>query len=398
MEYTYTPKRLLQAVEDIKIQHPLEQEIPQISQDQSLFELITRLAKLELYQVKVNAIALSDLDAARVAGYLPFNYYNVNMKNLFLIFNYRSNDRLCKILFNQWQDSFYNRDCNAFITELLNMDEKFIMMIRGCHYKEDEFSKALEGNHIILLLIKKLKSTPFPVGTELGEKLQYWGIRTDSKLFRAIKFLFYTFCEKEDYLAITKGELLSTVRRYAEKDQEVLKKFLINFISKFEHRELENYPELASFLVTQTGEVNTDKFKNFFEGVDYSIVKKYINWINIKIINEVFGYDERSRFWKQYEYLSVRKYYRSNSVVMEMEKYYAVEFLGKAMGPIYIYKKEVFDSQVRKWFVYNNNSEVRSLLFNNQDLCVLRRAHNSGWEREINRYLISNHMTQKIVV
>lgn len=59
MNYSFTPRRLMQSKEDIAIQHPLKRELSLIVPDDALFRLITRLVSLEKNQVKKNALALS---------------------------------------------------------------------------------------------------------------------------------------------------------------------------------------------------------------------------------------------------------------------------------------------------------------------------------------------------
>ena len=110
MDFSFIPRRLIQAKEDIMIQHPLEQEVALATPNEDLFKLITRLASLEKYQVKKNALALSNKDIQRVTSYLPVNHYRVDMTNLFDIFMYRSTEELCELLFDRWQDSFGNKD------------------------------------------------------------------------------------------------------------------------------------------------------------------------------------------------------------------------------------------------------------------------------------------------
>ena len=402
MNFSFVPRKLIQAREDIAIQHPIEHEVASITPDDDLYRLITRLASLEKYQVKKNALALSNKEMQKVTAYLPFNHYKVNMANLFDIFIYRSNQELCELLYSQWQDSFSNKECNDFLVKLLGFDEKFIMLMRKMNLPENIFLKVIQSNNIPLFFGNMLKNSS-GVKSTLADKVKYWGIRDDSRLFKMIQFLFYTFCTRDDYLMVPQATLLSVVKQYGSADVRILKQFLINFLLELKLSELEKHTELAKYLETQTGKNRTDKFNKFFDKVDPVLVEKYINWLNIQIINEVFGYDERSLFWKQYKFLHIDKYLNSNSVVMEMKNYYATEFLGKGMGPIYFYDKKTFDEKVRRWFIYNNNSDLRSLLFNHQELCIRREVHMKPngdelyWCREVHRILVSNRMTEKII-
>ncbi len=402
MDFSFIPRRLIQTKEDIAIQHPLEKEVALATPNEDLFKLITRLASLEKYQVKKNALALSNKDIQRVTSYLPVNHYRVDMTNLFDIFMYRSTEELCELLFDRWQDSFGNKDCNEFLKKLLKYDEKFIMLMRKNNLQEETFVKMLDSKNIPLFFGTMLKST-LGIRSTLAEKVKYWGIRDDSRLFKMIQFLFYTFCTRDDYLLVPQPTLLAVVRQYGTTDVKILKQFLVNFLHELKLSELEKHSDLAKYLETQTGKNRTGKFDRFFLGVDEKLVEKYINWLNIQIINEVFGYDERSMFWKQYKFLHIDKYKNSNSVVMEMKNYYATEFLGKAMGPIYFYDKKVFDERVRQWFVHYNNADLRSWLYNHQELCADREVHKKPngdeyyWRRVVHNILIGNNMTERII-
>lgn len=401
MDFTYIPRRLIQAREDISIQHPLEREVTLSAPDDELYKLIMRLVSLKKYQVKKNALALSKKEIIRVTNYLPYNHYQINMTNLFEIFKYRSTQELCEILYGAWQDSYNNKDCNEFLIQLLKYDEKFIMLMRNNNLQEEIFEKMMNSN--IPLFFGGMLKKSLGMKSTLANRVKIWGIREDSRLFKEIQFLFYTFCARDDYLAVYESTLLAVVKQYGDSDIKILKRFLINFLQELKLSELENYSGIAKYLETKTGKSRTEKFNQFFSGVDEKLVEKYINWLNIQIINEVFEYDERSRFWKQYKFLHIDKYSSNNSVVMEMKDYYATEFLGRAMGPIYFYDKKTFDDYVRIWFKYKNNADLRSLLYNNPQLYKRREVHKKPngdeyyWCRVVHTILIRNRMTERIV-
>jgi len=397
LDFTYIPKRLIQANSEIKIQHPLESSVPpQVQPSNELMALITRLANLELYQVKMNAMALTKEELHSVVAYLPFNYYNVEMHNLFLVFQFRSNKKLCEILYDQWQDSYENADCNKYIlSELLVKDEQFIMLIRGNNITEETYASYLRDGNIATKYGLALRNYSFSSGMNLKDKLAYFGVRSDSRLYRDCEFLFYTFCEREDYLLADKQALLVLLNKYTENQ---LKQFLKNFLSKLSVKELEQFPAIASFLIKQTGEPQTQQFTSFFVDFSYELIRKYTDWINVYKVNQYFGYDERSMFWKKYRFVDVKKYNYSDSVVMEFDRFVAVEFLGQAMGPIYIYNKDYFNSHVRQWFVnrsYDNN-EMRHRLLHYTDYNGhgYRKEHRGYWQGDVHSILIYNHITE----
>ena len=395
MEFSFVPKRLIKEKEDIVLIHD-NVGTPQISrEDDSLRELIERLAGLELYQVRKTANTLTEKECGLVAAYIPTNYYSVDLSNLFKIFQYRTNSRMCDILYSSWQDSYENKECNDFMKDLLVTDEPFIMLIQKNSLTEGLFTDFLSSESIPIRFGEELKSRVFKTAKTLKEKMALFGIRDDSMLFHTIQFLFFTFCDREDYLAVDQTVLLDVIRKYNNVE---IKKFVINFVSKLSLTDLEKYESIANYLnVNVTGDPNSNRFSSFFAGIKQDVVTKYTDWINIYKVNKYFGYDERSMFWKQYRFINIKPYRQSNSVVMEMKDYYATEFLGDAMGPIYFYKKDVFDNSIRRWFEREDNHELRSTLYNTRDkYASYRKAHQGYWQREIHNILISNRMTERI--
>jgi hypothetical protein len=247
---------------------------------------------------------------------------------------------------------------------------------------------------IAILYGKEINKRNFAMGISFKEKLNFLGVRYDSRLYHDCEFLFYTYCGKEDYLAVEDLKLLSVINKYNEK---MLKSFLENFLSLLSLKELERFAQLANYMNKMIG----DNIDIFFENMPLAIKEKYIDWINIYKVIQYFGYDERSQFWKNYRFKHVSKYRYSNSVVMEFENYVAIEFLGQAMGPIYIYEKEYYNSNVKYWFANKtyDNSEMRTKLYRGTDYVHhgYRKIHNGYWQGDVNRYLVRNRITEHII-
>lgn len=398
MAFSYTPRRLKMAREDIALVHPQKGEPPKLILGDDLRKLILALVSLEQYQIKGRAYALTDRETYMVAGYIPHNYYNVEMKNLFQIFSIRTSDKLCEILFNQWQESYQNGACNAFIRDALANDEHLSFVIQKKHMIKSVFDSILQDSDIAVRFGKELGNLPLAKSTSFADKMAYLGIRDDSRLFKDCKFLFYTYCERQDYLAIQKTELVDLAKQYYKRSKDTLASFLKNFLLKLELKDLIDFKNLADYLRTITGDdYSTVKFERFFRGFKHKLIRKYINWINFYKVEEYFGNDERSRFWKQYRFESVRRYNYSNAVVMEFEKYFAVEFLGAAMGPIYIYSKEYFEQYIMSKFSYYDNQQMRQMLYQGGDgQWFYRKPHLGYWQSDVHSTLVRNRITERL--
>lgn len=393
MDFSYNPKRLIEAANDIALQHKKKREVNYTTPNDKLRALIERIVSLELYQVKQNALALSEEDVLLIAGYLPHNYYNVEMKNLFLVFGYRSSQQTCEVLYEQWQSAYDNEQCNKYMQEQLIQNEKFIMLMRGNNLSEQIFNEILSADIIPSRFGKECVNRQFPSGYSLLNKMNYFGVQGNTRLYHDCQFLFYTFCNKQDYLAASKSELLSVIQKYGD---VALKEFLYRFLRMLSLAELEQFYEMARYFSISLGEITTSKGKTFFSDASDEIREKYRDWLNRFKINQYFGNDSRSRFWKQYQFKSVEKYNISNAVLMEFEKYYAIEFLGDSMGPIYFYEKEIFENHIRRWMKMFNNAELRQQLYHRPNLHSYRKEHRGNWQWSVNSVLISNRITEKV--
>lgn len=399
MDFSFVPNRLVNVKDKIVKEHPLEaEELLDIKPNDKLFELVNRIASLEIKKVKMNAMSLSANDIAAIAAYLPHNYYSVKMRNLFLVFKYRTDYRLCEILYDQWQNTYTNKECNEFILDvLLKEKEDFIILLRNNHIDENHFRMFLEKGDIPTRYGYELRKVNFRKGLSLKDKLGYFGVKNSSKLYHDCEYLFYTFCDREDYLIANKLSMVDVVEKYSIRE---LKLFLFNFLSKLSLAELEDFSTLAAKLQVRIGDDQSSKFKSFFDGANPAIIRKYIDWINIYKVNKYFGNDERSIFWKRYRFVHVEKYSYSDSVVMEFDSYVAIEFLGQAMGPIYIYTKDYFNTYVRKWFTRKiyGNSEMRSVLLHQTDYqnYGYRKEHRGYWQSEVHGVLIGNNITEVV--
>lgn len=393
MDFSYTPRRLIEAANDIALQHRKQREINYSAPNDKLKTLIERIVALELYQVKQNALALPEDDILLIAGYLPHNYYNVEMRNLFLVFNYRSSQQACETLYEQWQSAYDNEQCNQYMREQLQINERFIMLMRNHNISEQIFAEILSSDIIPSRFGMECVNRQFPSGYSLLNKMNYFGIQGNTRLYHDCQFLFYTFCNKQDYLSASKLELLAVVQKYGD---VALKNFLYRFLKLLSLVELEQFYEMARYFSVSLGEIGTPKAKVFFADATDEIKEKYRDWLNRFKINQYFGNGARSRFWKQYQFKSVEKFNSSNAVLMEFEKYYAIEFLGDSMGPIYFYEKEIFEKHVRRWMRTYNNNDLRQQLFHNPNLYSYRKEHRGDWQWSVNSVLISNHITEKV--
>lgn len=403
MDFSFIPSKLIMAKEDVKKRHHRIGEASKVEQNHELHQFILYLVQLDKSDLEKEAYVLTNKEAEQLAGYIPYNFYKVDLSNLFYIFQVRSNLRLCSVLFYAWQNSFDKPECNIFMGSLIEQDENFMALMSGCHMTHQKWSWILQQDSIPLAYVKEAFLAKNPECHSLEERLEYLGVQPSSALAIKCGLLFYTFCEKEDYIETGDLKLVEILKKY---DDASRKQLLINFIEKMPLSEMKKFLHLVDCFTEVTGKQNSLRFNNYFSGVPNDIIRKYIDWINICRINQIFGSDERSLFWEKYHYEDVNKHSYSNSILMEFENYVAIEFLGQAKGPAYIYKKEYFDQNLRNSFNISlyDNSSLRNYLYrktqyvdnarNLRNITGTRLPHNIGWTVKFSEILMINHITE----
>lgn len=406
MDFRFVPKNLIMAKNEIVAKHTGIGEVAPVATDFSLMKMIKRLASLNQREAEKEALVVTKKELEAIARYLPHNYYKVRMDSLFLIFRLRANKNINWILFYEWQNAYDNQECNEFLKGFTIESTDFKSIMQECHFTAQKFKGFLSEKNIPIAYGKEALTVKGINSNKLNAQLAYLGIKETSKLAEDCNFLFFVFCEANAYFTVGEQEVLNTVKKY---DETTKKLFLYNFLGKLTLINLKNFNRIAEYFLELTGENHTEKFDSFFVAFDPVLIRKYVDWIHIYKINKIFGNDERSLFWEQYHHDLVTKYAYSNSVVMEFNAYVAVEFLGQAMGPLYIYKKEYFDSIVRNAFKmrrYDNN-ELRQYLLKNtryqngakilREETGTRLVHSKGWQYSFNNVLLRNGITERIL-
>ena len=401
VELFFEPKMLKQVQKEIAVLHKSnKKELSIISVDNQLKELIESLVRLDESALAIRTEALEYQDICRIAGYLPFNYFHVNMRNLFRVFATKSDMGTCRILYKYWQNSYENEECNEFILLLLRNNMEFQQCIEENHLEVEWMSNVIQDWNIVGGFGAKIRYYHFDEKKSLAEKFEYFGINDDSKLYRDCIDAFYVYCEKTDYMEADRELLLETVKKYQKRNRPLLKSFLVNFLNKLELEELIDFRDLSRYLNTIFGDDPQKKgsYKAFFEDISSAFIEKYMDWINICRIEQYFGNDDRSEFWKQYRFLKVQRFDKSNAVVMEFKEYVAVEFLGKAAGPIYFYPKEYYETTLKFMFSVFENKQMPRYLYNQTKYDEKDRFEHMGenWKNKVESYIITHHITRKV--
>ena len=393
MELLFTPEQLISTRHQVQKLHPLRSgsflpETPEKTQ-----QLIMRLVSTDSSMVRAAAASLSDREVSIVAGYLPFNDYVVDEKKLFEILRLRMNPAVADLLFCSWQDAFQNSQCNGFLKTLVVSSKDFQAVLGRNHIEGSLFLKILNSRNIPLSYDEELIGRHFADGEDFDAKLKYYGVVPQSLLEIECKRALLTFCGRADYFNCSEQNILDIIKGY---DMFMLKKFLLNFMSRLSLAELQVYPALAAYLRSVIGNSRSKTFQAFFADVDHDMVRQYQDWIHLYKINLYFENDERSRFWKQFRYQNVILYPVSNVVVLEFENHVAVEFLGNQKGTIYICEKETFRENFYSSLDVMDNEDLRIFFRIHKEKCLEYRNHTGRWQSHVSSFLTRKEIAEKI--
>ena len=401
MDFKYTPINLINAKNSIeRVHRKINKENDSRFSDIDLEKLIRMVVSWEKYSIKMNSISLSDSELKAIVSYIPCNKFKVNLENLFSVYKYRSSEELADTLIYNWQDYYFNSACNLFFCDLLTYDEKFIIRIRKMNIDESEMKKVLLSdsvpNSLGKIIYNKEKKKHY---IAIERLLEQHNIRLDSRLAKDILALFYTFCDREEYMRTSVDTLLSIIKGYGINDS--IKVFLKNFLTELKLSDLEQFNGLVSYLELITGKDGTTKFESFFKGFDSILVRKYNQWVGINRLRVSFGSeDERYQFWKRFNFEHIKYIKLSESLVFEASNYYFSEFLGEDNGPIYVYEKAYFNDKIKKYFLRKNNKELRSVLYDKwlrkEQGLLGREVHQGDWQGKVEFALIFSYGVERI--
>lgn len=249
------------------------------------------------------------------------------------------------------------------------------------------------------------KNIPYAVGREcmrwqksdrirFSDRLMTLGIMPSTRLGQRCIQEYLTFCDRTGYLEISDRDMLPTLKKYSP---DSIKLFLKNILTELKVEDFQRYYQCGIYLRnTYTSDAGTLKYKNFFSGFAPEQELKYHRWLNYILIRESFSKnsnDERLQFWSQYVPYSTDAYRVSASecLVIEFEMYSIIEFTTKTMGPLYIYRKDIFEKFVKKYLKRMNNTELRHSLYNELlQYATERIIHHDNWQYKTSRYLMAH--------
>ena len=395
MKTSYKPSRLPAIAAQVRKEHPTSSEIKNYQLDIGFLNEVRQWAKLPKEGVDGEAITIPIRKVRLLANYVPANSLHLPLLNLTRILFLRANEEIARSLFILWQDYFTNQDLCYLLYRIVQDKPELVKKIVS--------NTKLENATMMQWFPSK--NIPYAVGREcmrwqksdrirFSERLMTLGIMPSTRLGQRCIQEYLTFCDRTGYLEISDREMLPTLKKYSP---DSIKLFLKNILTELKVEDFQRYYQCGSYLRnTYTSDAGTLKYKNFFSGFTLEQELKYHRWLNYILIRESFSKnsnDERLQFWSQYVPYSTDAYRVSASECLgiEFEMYSIIEFTTKTMGPLYIYRKDIFEKFVKKYLKRMNNTELRHSLYNELlQYATERIIHHDNWQYKTSRYLMAH--------
>jgi len=360
--YKFNLTQLKSVLEEVKKLHTHEYHGEKVisDKDPALEKLIKRIVSLKQSELRREAILLEEREQLMVTQYIPHNYFDVDMENVYSIFKYFISDMLSEVLFKEWLDSYDVAECNKFISDLCLEEETFSDCCRKLGLNQQLYIRFLQADDVPSEVCKYLKEVNDNSKT-FAEKLNDIGIEENTALFNICEFAYYMFCSKYDYLCINVFDLKAVVIRYVNSKKN-LKQFIENFMTCLSLDELDKYHQLVPAILPTTGKIDSNQFRTFCAGYDVEVIRKLRKWIQNARIITLLG-TERGYFWSKYDFISVIDKYVENAemIVMEAEKYVVIEFINE--GFAYFFEKEQFmKEEIKKIHTWDSEQDVKHYL------------------------------------
>jgi hypothetical protein len=392
MRKIFIPRQLTLAAQRIREAHKETAEISLYEVDEEFIKQLKYWAGLPEDSIQDEAIVIPMRRILQLANYVSTNTYKLPLKNLNRILYIRANEEVFRYLFQVWQNVYFNVEFNQLLVDILT-NKKGIEQAtwQGTYLTGEIFIAWIRSTDVVNAVGRTITSVTFKSTDKIEKRLQEMGLHCDSPLARNCIAMFYTYCRREEYLLADDAELLSAIKHY---DLNGIHAFLHNILKTLRVQDFQKYIECGALLRNNyTGVPQSKMFIKFFAGYPQELVVQYQHWLDYVIIWESFGKDdERLQFWSMYVPYSkgAALQRRSMAFVMQFAFYCIIEFPMESMGPIYIYRRDVFENKIDFWVGYYSNAVLKSKLYEHRAECAKRITHQGDWKSRTSLYLTAN--------
>lgn len=391
----YVPNHLKEAASEIRKIHTSTVDNIKPSNTE-IKKLIAEVCAIPAERVEDYAMLLSDRRLLILAEYLTHNSFGVELKNIKAVLELRISGEIFRTVYKGWQNEYHAHpvlECREYLLSAVKNHSADIDYI-----KEHGLDLVLEmwlnsKEHALEACISLLNYCNHnKCDIAVAEKhFDFAG----SYLAREATKWYYCCCNAKVYLSMTDAVLHAKVKDFEAK---YMKQFLLNILEKLTVKQLASYNLIWGLAQKIIGEPNLYAYTLFFSeaGKKAEILRnKYLEWRFINQIDNIFGKDYRSQFWKgkvlDYNATEYETKKSGEVLIMIFKNIYVLEF--KSVGPVYFFTKKYYKENIERLFgssISRTLTDIRSLLYNNhtdKEGIKNRYLHHGDWELPVGRQL-----------
>lgn len=241
----YEPEKLNKVARDLSKKKDARKNVV-VRKNEQLHKLVSEFSSLEEWQLSYHISALSQEELYMLAGYIPHNYWDVNLANFRALFTDRANQQMCDILYREWQDNFDNKEINQFILTINNCDILFSARLNPDN-RENTFFKVLQSENILYEIGALINEKNFSRDIQIEDRIERVGVNKNSELADKLNYMFFSYCGKNDILWCSNYDLYHLFARY-KSDYEILVSSVEHMISLLTNSELKRYAFFLKFV------------------------------------------------------------------------------------------------------------------------------------------------------
>ena len=395
MRFSYDPVKIKQAANEIRKMHTVKVKANKENISSEIKDFISEVCSLPDENVEPYADLLSYNKLFILSEYITQNNFHTDLKNIIKILKYRMNPDIFQTIYKNWQNYYRDHfvpECGELLLSAIKTHHSDIKYITD-HNLDPYFEVWLNSDEIDCEVCRTLIQYSIEhKNCNFEDAAKHYDISGSVIASEAFKW-YFCCCGSTVFLNMTDEKLYDETKSYNSK---FVKRFLLNFLKCLNVNQLMKYRRIWEMAYNNIGEPGFNKFNYFFtKDIENSesLKKKYTQWHYIHQMYDIFGGDERSKFWQgkvldydasEYQYIKSKE-----ALIMLFGNYYIIEF--KNIGALYIFSKKYYLDNIKRYFDSSQTvTEIKSALFHahvNREGFYNRYEHRGQWKGIVSNQL-----------
>lgn len=369
-KFSYPPLELAKALEKVKEKHIDRAKAIKRGFDHKKIEaIVEKVNNLKENEIERFAYSSKIEDVFIVAYCFANETYRMDSYNASSVLDFRMNNKIFKLVYENFQKYYTDAsNCSYFKRLFSKANENNVIRIETAQMKF--LIEALDRDNLLEFLLRRTSRTY----ASLTEMYGSFNFNPNLRLAIDCKKYIYIYCDKKYYLKSDKISIIEVMESYSQNE---IRGFAKNYLGKLMMNEFEAI--IMEQLHSSIGSPENHKYKYYWDGIDEKSRQKYKKWFNLQNIQNMFGDDERSVFWKRYvdSMVDSKVVKREGQGFFDFGNFVVVEF--KSLGnAAYIYSKSYYKENIEKYTEYPNTRS--NTFFKDRNACLDRIIHNGSWQ------------------